>query len=195
MSRRSGRARRALLAPIAAAAAAALVAGCDAASVRDDAPADAGGAGPVRVGTVERVSDGDTVRVRIGGITERVRLLGINAPEREREDHAGECWAQEATDTARDLLPEGARVSVVADPGQGERDQYDRLLGFVYRGGDGGPGTGAGSVNLALVEAGAARVYVYRRNPFSGADRFRAAEREARDGDRGLWGPPCHGGR
>ncbi len=164
----------------------------------DDAPTDAdsrpGGASLTRTGTVERVSDGDTVRVRIGGVSERVRLLGIDAPEVERDDHAGECWASEATRRARALLPDGAAVSVVADPGQGERDRHGRLLGHVYPGAGGGPVSGEGSVNLALVEAGAARVYVYRGSPFTGADRFRAAERQARDGDRGLWGPPCDGG-
>lgn len=158
----------------------------------------AGGAvvdAPARSGIVERVSDGDTVRVRIDGTVERVRLLGIDAPEREREDHAGECWAERATRAAADLLPGGARISVVADPGQGERDRFGRLLGQVYAGAGGGPVSGEGSVNLALVRAGAARVYVYRRSPFTGADRFIAAERDARDADRGLWGPPCEGRR
>ena len=40
---------------------------------------------------VKKVVDGDTLDVRIGGRTERVRVIGVDTPE------VGECYATEAT--------------------------------------------------------------------------------------------------
>lgn len=188
----------------AALAACAAVSALGAACTQEDEASPAGGGGGAsggdadaassRRGTVQRVSDGDTVRVRLDGDVVRVRLLGINAPEREREDHRGECWADEATRAAARLMPQGATVHVVADPSQDAVDQFGRLLGHVYVDGP-GPVSGEGSVNLALVREGAARVYVYRRDPFAGAERFLAAQDDAREDGRGLWGSPCDGKR
>ena len=44
-----------------------------------------------RQGLVTRVVDGDTLRARIDGSTERVRLIGVDAPER------GECYYERST--------------------------------------------------------------------------------------------------
>jgi endonuclease YncB( thermonuclease family) len=42
-------------------------------------------------GKATRVVDGDTIHVRVGNRTEKVRLIGIDAPE------VGQCFADEAT--------------------------------------------------------------------------------------------------
>lgn len=46
---------------------------------------------------------------------------------------------------------------------------------------------------VEAARAGAARSYVYGGRPVSRHDAIVAAEREARDAGRGLWGPPCNG--
>lgn len=73
--------------------------------------------------TVEAVLDGDTVDVVLpNGDHERLRLIGINAPEK------GECFAEEATDALTDLLGESA---IVLSSDVSDRDQYGRLLRYV----------------------------------------------------------------
>lgn len=143
-------------------------------------------------GTVARVIDGDTVRVRAGGEETAVRLIGIDTPEVARPDTPVQCFGPEASRRAEALLPEGTRVRVVTDPGQDARDRFGRLLGYVYVAGAGGA---EGSVNYRLVREGYARRYVYMRDPFRYADAFGAAERRARRDGAGLWGPPCRGRR
>ncbi|MGV0871095.1 excalibur calcium-binding domain-containing protein [Mycolicibacterium sp. XJ879] len=46
---------------------------------------------------------------------------------------------------------------------------------------------------VEAARAGTARSYVYGGRPVSRHDAIAAAEREARDARRGLWGPPCNG--
>ena len=54
-------------------------------------------AAPTGTARVERVIDGDTIVVRIGRGTERVRLIGIDAPEVAKRGEPGECFGDEAT--------------------------------------------------------------------------------------------------
>jgi micrococcal nuclease len=144
----------------------------------DDAPASAAAAAE---GRVVRVVDGDTAILRLDGDDRRVRLLGVDAPESVTPDRPVECYGPQAATTARRLMPEGAAVLVAIDPTQGAEDRFGRLLAEVtVRGAE-------GTVNVALVRAGAAEV-------FRGDGRGRlqpalgAAEREARGARRGLWG-------
>lgn len=120
--------------------------------------------------TVLYVFDGDTIEVDVAGITERVRLIGINAPE------IGECWVDEARNSLTDLLREGTEVAMTTDVS--DRDQYGRLLRYLW--------LGTMSVNEELVRRGDAES---RRYPPDTAlsDRFDTAEEEARDDSRGLW--------
>jgi micrococcal nuclease len=130
---------------------------------------------------VLRVVDGDTVLLRLDGDDRRVRLLGVDAPESVTPDRPVECWGPQAAAAARRLMPEGAAVAVATDPSQGDEDRYGRLLAEVTVGG------AAETVNVALVRQGAAEVF---RGDGRGRlqPALRAAEREARDAGRGLWG-------
>ncbi len=133
-------------------------------------------------GTVASITDGDTIRVDTGATaTERVRLVGIDSPETRDPDVAKQCFGDEATRVAGELMPIGVSVRLETDPTQDVRDRYDRLLAYVY------VDDGSVSVNETLVRRGAARVYVYRNRPFAQHAAFTRAEREARDAGRGLW--------
>lgn len=128
-------------------------------------------------GTVVDVADGDTVTVRlVGGRTERVRLLGIDAPEL----NPPECYGREAGARARQLAL-GRRVHLVGDATQDTRDRYRRLLAYVVL------AAGAGDVGRQLVAEGYAKAYVYR-TPFARVRSYRLAEAAARRSRRGLWG-------
>lgn len=132
---------------------------------------------------VTEIVDGDTMHVRRedGGV-DPLRLIGINSPE------SNECFAAEATRALAVLAPVGTEVAVTIDVN--ERDDFDRLLRYVWVGGF--------SVNEELVRRGAA---ISRRYPpdTALADRFEQAQNEARDQQLGVWAPdacgPASGGR
>jgi len=128
---------------------------------------------------VTRVIDGDTVDVTIGGRRERVRLLGIDAPERRTEERPAEPFEKEATDFAR-RLARGRQVTLATDPGHEDRDRYGRLLRYVYL-------PDGRFLNLELVCQGYARAYTRYR--FTRQKEFRACEKEARSHGRGMWAP------
>ena len=128
-----------------------------------------------------RVVDGDTLIARLGGADERVRLLGVDAPESVTPGRPVECFGPQAGAAARRLLPGGSRVLVATDPSQGTRDRFGRLLAEVTREGE------SVTVNERLIAGGFAEIF---RGDGRGRlqPRLRAAERRARDARLGLWG-------
>ena len=80
---------------------------------------------------VVEVIDGDTVILSFDGREESVRLIGVDTPETRHPDRPVECFGPEATGFAEALLPLGTQVRVERD--LEHRDDYGRLLGYVYR--------------------------------------------------------------
>ncbi len=117
---------------------------------------------------VTDVIDGDTIDALIGGREERVRLYGVDVPER------GDRCAGEATDRTEELIKGGVRL----EPGPRERDRYGRLLAYVY--------TADGlSVDAQLIAEGLA--YAWRDDGQHRND-FVAIEESARAAGTGcLW--------
>ena len=70
--------------------------------------------GGARVGRVERVVDGDTIVVRLGGRDERVRYIGIDTPESVKPGTPVQCFAEAAAAANRRLVG-GRRVRLVPD--------------------------------------------------------------------------------
>ena len=111
-----------------------------------------------------RVSDGDTITIAAEGRKEKVRLIGIDAPE----------LRQEGGPEARQYLEKrilNRRVKVEGET----RDRYGRLLGTVYLGEE--------NINLSLVREGHAWDY----KAYSAGPAYIRAERAARAARRGLW--------
>jgi micrococcal nuclease len=127
---------------------------------------------------VTYVVDGDTIDVSIDGVEERVRLIGVDTPETKKKDTPIECFGPEATAFAQSLLPEQTPIFLERDVEA--RDDYGRLLGYVYRTSDGL------FVNLELVAQGYANPLTFPPNVIY-ADRFREAARAAEQSDLGLW--------
>lgn len=180
--------RRAVSAGTTVALGAALLAGCDtsgSAALELDDVRRTGVPSGAETARVTRHVDGDTLRVEplgasrilpVGGAP--VRLLEIDAPEMSHEDGDHECYAEASSDALATLLPEGDRVLVVRD--EELRDRYDRTLLYLW--------TEDGIfVNEELVRLGFAGSVLFEPNDLH-IDRLRAAEREARDAGRGLWG-------
>ncbi len=78
-------------------------------------------------GVVTKVLDGDTIEVD----GERMRLLGVNAPEYENGDN--DCFALEATKELESLVL-GKAVTYSFDRGYGRRDRYGDTRIYLYRG-------------------------------------------------------------
>ena len=128
-----------------------------------------------------RVVDGDTIIVRVGGREERVRYIGVNAPELANLERGvdAECGALEAAVANRELV-EGRSVALERDVT--DRDRFGRLLRHVWVDRDGWR-----LVTEALVDSGAIRARSYP--PDTSRDpQLDAAERAARSSGRGMWG-------
>jgi micrococcal nuclease len=123
-------------------------------------------------GVVDRVSDGDTIRLEDGT---RVRLVQIDAPE----VAARECFGEDASRALLSLIPPGTEVRVVHDEELDRVDRFGRRLGYVFR--------GETNVNLELVSRGAAAPYFFRGDRGRFADELLRAARCARSERRGLW--------
>jgi endonuclease YncB( thermonuclease family) len=117
------------------------------------------------VGRVVGVTDGDTLTVLRGRQAERVRLEGVDAPEK-GQAYGGRAW-RFAADLAFD------RTVTVRATG---RDRNGRLLGEVVL-------PDGRSLNQELVRAG----YAWWFRKYSRDVRLARLEDEARAGRRGLW--------
>ena len=126
------------------------------------------------------VHDGDTITVKFDGHTEKVRLVGIDSPELQDERQAYRDAAYAARNYARSQLG-GETVTLEAEPRQGDRDSYGRLLRYVIL----SDGT---NVNEDLVRKGYARVY--DKFQFTLKPRFKTAEAEAKREKLGVWTLP-----
>ncbi|HHX46253.1 MAG TPA: thermonuclease family protein [Brevibacterium sp.] len=119
--------------------------------------------------------DGDTLRVSVDGVTERLRIIGIDAPEL-REN---ECYAQKSASKMQSLV-QSKDVRIVADPTQADRDRYDRILRHVFT-------LDGTSVGQTMILEGLAKEYTYDK-PYASQAEYLEAEEIARTGGLGIWG-------
>ena len=134
-------------------------------------------------GVVERVVDGDTIWVTTGPThaRQKIRLLEIDAPETNLTSGQAECGGFEAMAFARQELPVGSAVHLLAD--SEDQDQYGRYLRYIWD-------EEGEFYNEKAVRLGYARAVLFRPNDLYIA-RMRAAESEARLAQRGIWAPSC----
>ena len=118
---------------------------------------------------VARVTDGDTIRVRIDGREYPLRYIGINCPE------VGQPYADEATRANQDLV---LHKTVLPERDVSETDRHGRLLRYVYLDDQ--------MVNGILVQRGLANAGTYPPD-VKHQDYLRALEQEAREAGRGFW--------
>lgn len=128
--------------------------------------------------TIDRVVDGDTVKVELpSGKTETVRLLLIDTPESIHPEKPDQPYGEEASGFAKKRLKEGQTVTL--EKGKPERDKYDRLLGYIWVDDE--------NFNQLMIKEGYARVaYVYEPNT-KYIDEFREAEEKAEQEGNNIW--------
>ncbi len=142
------------------------------------APAKPPAAAAAALVPVVSVTDGDTIKVRIGGTTEKVRVIGIDTPELS----GGECYAQQAASKMQSLV-QSKQVRLTRDATQDDRDRYGRLLRHVAL-------ADGRQVAKILIAGGFGEEYTYDE-PYAGRAAYRAAEEAARQAGRGIWSSGC----
>jgi micrococcal nuclease len=123
----------------------------------------------VLTGTVTKVVDADTIDVKLASGPIRIRLHGIDAPERNQP------WGNEAT-----AFLSGKILNQIVELEPFQQDRYERMIAIVYQ--------GDVNVNTELVRLGHAwafRKYLKRKDTI-----FCEFEAEARSGRLGLWALP-----
>jgi micrococcal nuclease len=124
---------------------------------------------------VDRVVDGDTIIVRERSGDIRVRLIGVDSPESVKPGIPVQCFALKASDFAKRALTDTlVRLEYDVD----RFDRYGRTLAYVW--------VGSTMFNQDLVLEGYGVVDTVPPN-VRYVDLFLAAERDAREHDRGLW--------
>lgn len=120
--------------------------------------------------TVMKIIDGDTIDVASSGATIRVRLYGIDAPEKKQE------YGQEATNCAKQFLL--GQTGLVKTYGS---DLYGRALGEVYLNGR--------NINPSLVSMGCAWA-TPQYLPMSRLQDYVKPQIAAKANRIGLWAKP-----
>lgn len=117
-------------------------------------------------GVVDRVTDGDTLTIHLkNGKREKIRLQGIDAPERDQ------AYGAESTRVLAGLVLD-RKVTVDCEG----RDDYGRVLGYVTLKNT--------NINFEMVKRGAAWHYVFFAKENMKLAKAEAAARQAK---RGLW--------
>ena len=124
---------------------------------------------------VNRVTDGDTIKVSGNGSKITVRLVGIDAPETsKKKNEPGQPYSKKSTKHLAGLVLNKS----VAVKSYGT-DRYGRTLGVVFVNGQ--------NVNIEMVKVGFAEVYKGR--PAKGLDMnpYWKAEAGAKKAGIGMW--------
>ncbi len=118
-------------------------------------------------GRVVGIQDGDSITVLLERTPKKVRIFGIDAPERAQP------WSARAKRALSDRV-HGETVRLV----QRDVDRYGRIVAEVF----------VGDVCVACEMVRGGHAWVYRR--YTRDPRLLALEDEAREGRVGLWGLP-----
>ncbi|NCO84588.1 MAG: thermonuclease [Nitrospirae bacterium CG_4_10_14_3_um_filter_44_29] len=122
---------------------------------------------------VSRVRDGDTVSIILNGRKEKVRLIGMDAPEIKQRP-----WGTRAKKHLEKMLMASNR-KVILEFDVERRDKYGRLLCYIF--------TPDGKMlNIQMVQDGYAALLTIPPN-IKYVDELRMAENEARQHRRGIW--------
>jgi len=129
---------------------------------------------------VIKVVDGDTFSVDLDGNIATIRVIGVDTPETVDPRKPVQCFGKQASDKAKTLLT-GQNVRLELDTTQGKLDKYNRLLAYVFL---------ADGTNFAeyMIREGYGHEYTYNL-PYKYQIEFKAAEKYARENNKGLWAP------
>lgn len=132
---------------------------------------------------VLRVVDGDTIIVALNNREERIRMIGVDAPESvSLNEEENTVWGQAASEYTKSVLEPGTNIWLTFDIE--ERDQYGRMLAYIWLDSD--------TENLnhlfqkQLMEEGYALAIRYEPNTKYAAELYAAMEGTI-SARKGLW--------
>ena len=132
---------------------------------------------------VLRVVDGDTIIVALNNQEERIRMIGVDAPESvSLNEEENTVWGQSASEYTKSVLEPGTKIWLTFDIE--ERDQYGRRLAYIWLDSD--------TENLnhlfqkQLIEEGYALAIRYEPNTKYAAELYATME-GAISARKGLW--------
>ena len=126
---------------------------------------------------VDRVIDGDTIRVRLDGARLTVRFTGVDTPETTHPSRGVEPHGPEAAAYTTARLT-GATVRLDRDPAGDDQDADGRILRYVML-------ASGENLNATLFRDGYATAI--RRFPYARQRECLQLEAQARRARRGLW--------
>ncbi len=130
--------------------------------------------------SVVSVQDGDTFTVQTPTGPQRVRILGINAPELAHDGNAAQCWGEQARAALKTLVA-GHDVVLTPDPRSDDIDRYGRWLRYAQV-------STIDDVGLELITAGAAQAYYPASEPAPARnDDYVHATETAKTAHVGMW--------
>ncbi|WP_339226030.1 thermonuclease family protein [Oceanobacillus sp. FSL K6-2867] len=124
---------------------------------------------------VNRVVDGDTIKVQIDGKEETVRLILVDTPETKHPQLGVQPFGPEASAYTENAL-NGKKIDLEKDVS--DRDKYGRLLRYVWVDGE--------LFNQQLIEKGLARVAIYQPD-VKYVDQFSEKQQKAQQEGIGIW--------
>src|SRR3954463_14720067 len=133
-----------------------------------------------------RGGDGDTLLAAPAGGSGvvRVRVIGVDTPETVKPGTPVRCYGPQASAFTKHLLAAGTVVRAAHESG-GDVDRYGRQLWDVWL-------PDGRFLESVLAASGAARAYPYPPQT-EHAPLIAELAAQARQSQRGLWGPPCNG--
>lgn len=136
---------------------------------------------------VTKITDGDTIHIRMDGRDEIVRLIGINTPETVDPRRQVECFGKESSARMNEIAI-GKIVRLEYDESQATRDTYGRLLAYVYL-------EDNQMLNRKMIAEGYAYEYTYM-TPYKYQKEFIKLQNLAQTSKRGLWSEDtCNGNK
>lgn len=124
------------------------------------------------------IIDGDTLEILKNGEKTKIRILGINTPEKEGGFRPAECFGDHASDYAKTFLHNKTVVLLESKTGD-KVDKYGRLLRYVFVDGQ---DFGGHLITLGYAES-------YKRFPHDRKNYYNNLETQAQKSKKGMWNP------
>lgn len=131
----------------------------------------------IRIELVKCV-DGDTAWFKVNGKKEKIRFLGIDAPESVHPNGVVEGYGKEASDYTCGMLSNANNIYIEYDINSETYDKYGRLLGYIF--------VDNNNLGELLLSKGYAEVkYIY--GDYKYIDSFCKIQKQAVDDKLGIW--------
>jgi len=116
---------------------------------------------------ITKIIDGDTIEILLDNITQKVRMLGINTPEKNEKD-----WEK-----AKNFLEQFENKTVELVRSKEDKDKYNRKLRYIFY--------NNAFLNKEILENGWAHFYSYSEDKYT--EELKKAEGRARENRIGIW--------